>query len=240
MRIDVRLLSRERALSSEARIGSKVVNQSKVKQSLPSDFRILRALLHIFVDVSCFVQSGSIQRLDSVIVKIAKLKHGLILRIRMVKRWLEIIESQILINTKWTFGIPRMLNVHGKVWIFRFKYFVFIKEQANIELSCTQPSFSQFHVDQGSFEILLLLNQFKRLFELLSLIPNVSHMLNESCSEGTTLVSPKSCKVHYTNIVSSESMAFFSCSFEMIVSLWEWEFYGLTWFTLWKRDSLTG
>ena len=115
MRINVRLLGRERALSCEAWIGSKVVNQSKVKKRLPSDFRILRALLHIFVDVSCFVQPWSIQRLDSVVVKITKFQHGFILSIRMVKRCLKIIECQILVNTELSIRISRMLNIHGKV-----------------------------------------------------------------------------------------------------------------------------
>lgn len=92
-----------------------MVDQSKIEKRLPSYLRVLRALLNVLVDMRRFVQFRRIQRLHPIIIKIPQLEHRFILRVWMVERSLEVVESQVFVNTELLVRLRGMLNIFSEI-----------------------------------------------------------------------------------------------------------------------------
>tara|TARA_B110000285_G_C14745082_1_gene432590 strand:- start:67 stop:264 length:198 start_codon:yes stop_codon:yes gene_type:complete len=62
-----------------------------------------------------FVQFRRIQRLHPIIIKIPQLEHRFILRVWMVERSLEVVESQVFVNTELLVRLRGMLNIFSEI-----------------------------------------------------------------------------------------------------------------------------
>ena len=164
------------------------------------------------------------QRLKPIIIKVTEFQHGLILSICVLRRLLEIVESQPFVDIEWQLLLAIMDDVVGEKGALRVEDAILVEEKAGVQLCGADAHFCELHVYQGGLEYPVFRNQLMGFFQALGVLADVGNMHDEGFGGGAALVSSQTCEVHDGEVIGSKSMALFCCLPEVLICLRKAEF----------------
>lgn len=79
---------------------TKMIDEAQVEESLTAQLRVVRRLLHLLEQPRRLTYLRLLDRRQAIVVVIAELHHGLISRVTMIQRHLEIVEGDVVVEVE--------------------------------------------------------------------------------------------------------------------------------------------